>query len=183
MSFGFVYLHPFTDGNGRLHRFLVHAVLARTGFTPPGLIVPVSAAILRDPTGYDAALEAFSRPVMQCLDYTLDPEGRIEIHGDTAWLYRYPDLTEQIRRLYGWLALAIDHDLIEELDLLARFDAARARMRAIVQMPDRLEHLFLRLCKQNGWRLSVGKRRQHFPTLSDEEVDALEAAVRAAMAE
>src|SRR5690606_3628394 len=34
VAFSFVYIHPFEDGNGRLHRFLIHYILARLGFTP-----------------------------------------------------------------------------------------------------------------------------------------------------
>ena len=47
-SFAFVFIHPFEDGNGRIHRFLIHHVLSRRGYSPPGVIFPVSAAILRD---------------------------------------------------------------------------------------------------------------------------------------
>src|SRR3990172_9042831 len=37
LAFGFVFIHPFMDGNGRLHRYLVHEVLSSTGFTPKGI--------------------------------------------------------------------------------------------------------------------------------------------------
>ena len=40
LSFGFVYIHPFEDGNGRLHRWLIHHVLARAGYNPPNLVFP-----------------------------------------------------------------------------------------------------------------------------------------------
>ena len=46
IAFGFVLIHPFEDGNGRIHRYLVHHVLAETGFSPKGVVFPVSAAIL-----------------------------------------------------------------------------------------------------------------------------------------
>jgi hypothetical protein len=46
LAFGFVYIHPFEDGNGRLHRYLIHHVLAERGFNPPGLVFPVSSVIL-----------------------------------------------------------------------------------------------------------------------------------------
>ncbi|MCU0782315.1 MAG: Fic family protein, partial [Akkermansiaceae bacterium] len=49
ISFTFNFLHPFSDGNGRIHRFLLHHVLARNQFGPQGLILPVSAVILNRP--------------------------------------------------------------------------------------------------------------------------------------
>ncbi|MEO6096557.1 MAG: Fic family protein, partial [Fibrobacteria bacterium] len=62
VAFGLVFIHPFMDGNGRIHRFLIHEMLAKTGFTPPGMVLPVSAVILANLNEYVEALEAFSRP-------------------------------------------------------------------------------------------------------------------------
>jgi Fic family protein len=49
IAFGFVFIHPFEDGNGRLHRFLIHDMLVRDGVVPDGLIIPLSAHM---PTTY-----------------------------------------------------------------------------------------------------------------------------------
>ena len=46
IAFGFVYIHPFQDGNGRVHRCLIHHVLAERKFTPPGMVLPVSSVML-----------------------------------------------------------------------------------------------------------------------------------------
>ena len=46
-AFGLVYIHPFEDGNGRIHRWLVHHVLAAGGLTPRELVFPVSHVIQR----------------------------------------------------------------------------------------------------------------------------------------
>ena len=181
VGFAFVYIHPFTDGNGRLHRFLIHWVLARTGFSPRSVILPVSAAMLRDPRGYDDALEVFSTELMRLVEYTLHEDGRAKILNDTVDAYRYIDLTVQAEHLYKWVQQAIDVDLAEELELLDRLDEARARMRELIELPDRLELLFLKLCKQNGWRLSARKRSRHFSMLDDSQIEALESAVRAAV--
>jgi Fic family protein len=40
VAFGFVFIHPFGDGNGRIHRFLIHQVLSTEGFTPSQPAVP-----------------------------------------------------------------------------------------------------------------------------------------------
>ncbi len=40
IAYGFVFLHPFEDGNGRIHRFLIHNILARQDFTPEGVMFP-----------------------------------------------------------------------------------------------------------------------------------------------
>ncbi|APG88048.1 filamentation induced by cAMP protein Fic (plasmid) [Sinorhizobium americanum CCGM7] len=64
LAFGFVYIHPFEDGNGRLHRYLIHHVLAERGFNPPGLIFPVSAVILDQIDDYRKVLESYSRRLL-----------------------------------------------------------------------------------------------------------------------
>lgn len=65
ISYGFVFMHPFEDGNGRIHRFLIHNILFLRGQIPKGLMFPVSAAMLKNPALYDHSLEAFSNPLMQ----------------------------------------------------------------------------------------------------------------------
>lgn len=48
-------IHPFNDGNGRMGRTLVHAMLRHSGVTRT-LTVPVSAGLLTDPSAYFEAL-------------------------------------------------------------------------------------------------------------------------------
>src|SRR5680860_135769 len=115
-GFAFVFIHPFLDGNGRLHRFLVHHVLARRGYGPKDVILPVSASILRDRRGYDAALEAFSRSIAQNIDWTLGPNNDLSVTNQTSYLYRTFDATLVVEYTFGRLRDAIDIDLVEELE-------------------------------------------------------------------
>ena len=71
----------------------------------------------------------------------------------------------------------IETDLVEELDTLTRMDAAKAAIQDIVDMPDSLIYLFIRLVHQNAGQLSASKRRR-FAQLSDERIARMEAAVR-----
>lgn len=48
-AFGVIYVHPFEDGNGRIHRWLLHHVLATGGCAPPIVVFPVRAAICNVP--------------------------------------------------------------------------------------------------------------------------------------
>ncbi len=50
----------------------------------------------------------------------------------------------------------------------------------IIDMPDRLIDLFIHLCLQGNGKLSARKRAAHFDFLSDEELVAMEQAVREA---
>jgi len=60
LSFGFVFTHPFEDGNGRLHRYLIHHVLSERGFSPPGVIFPISSVLLDQIENYREALNRHS---------------------------------------------------------------------------------------------------------------------------
>jgi Fic family protein len=53
-------IHPFPDGNGRTGRAIVHSMLRRLRITRQ-VTVPVSAGLLRDTSGYFAALGAYRR--------------------------------------------------------------------------------------------------------------------------
>jgi len=180
ISYGFVFLHPFEDGNGRIHRFLIHNILVRRAFTPADLIFPVSAAMLRNMADYDASLEAFSRPLMALVDYTLDEMGRMTVQNDTAIWYTYIDLTPQAEALSRFIEQTIDTELAEELAFLANYDHTKQAIQAIVDMPDREIDLFIRFCLQNNGCLSSRKRTSHFDFLSDVEVTRIEEAIRCA---
>ncbi len=174
LSFGFVFIHPFLDGNGRLHRLLIHEILARMGFTPEGVVFPVSAAILRREQEYDRILEAVSEPLLPMIDYELGARGDLTVKNDTAHLYRYLDYTRFADYLYQCIERTLEKDFPEELATLQRYDRTRAALREIVDMPDRKLDLLIRFLWQNGGKLSSKKRAKFFPELTDEEVAAME---------
>ena len=177
VSFTFVLIHPFTDGHGRIHRWLIHWVLSRKGVTPREVTVPVSAIMLMRRRDYDSALETFSVPLMERVRYELDADGHMTVKGDTIDLYRHPDLTRMTVALHGWLRAAVDEEMARELDFLVRFDRAREAVRSVLDMPDRLIDLFIQACRQNEGHLSRRKRDSHFAMLGDDEVRVLEEAV------
>lgn len=180
-SFAFVFIHPFADGNGRIHRFLMHHVLAKRDYSPSGVIFPVSAAILRDRRSYDRTLETFSKATLDFISWHWTAEQTIAVDNDTGDLYRYFDATAFAEYLYDRVADTVRRDLKEELGFVAVFDRAFTAVREIVDMPDRRASLFVRLCMQNGGRLSAAKRGQ-FPELTDSEIAQLEGQVQTAMA-
>jgi hypothetical protein len=180
IAYGFVFLHPFEDGNGRIHRFLIHNILVRRGFTPEGIMFPVSAFMLKNPADYDASLETFSWPLMTLVEYSLDEEGRMTVHNDTARWYSYVDMTSQAEALFRFIERTINTELVEELEFLANYDATKRAIQEIVDMPDRQIDLFIRFCQQNNGRLSARKRASHFDSLSADEIARMEQALQSA---
>ena len=179
IAYGFVFLHPFEDGNGRIHRFLIHNILSLRKNVPPGLMFPVSAVMLKNPGAYDASLEAFSRPLLSLIEYRLDTIGQMTVENDTACWYRNMDMTTQAEALYGFVSKTIEEELVDELEFLVQYDTTRKAIQDILDLPDRLIDLFIQLCLQNNGRLSVRKKNAHFDFLTDEELAAMERAVQA----
>jgi len=180
IAYGLVFMHPFEDGNGRIHRFLIHNVLARRGFTPQGIMFPVSAAMLKRMDAYNASLEAFSRPLLSLIDYALDEQGRMTVGADTAGYYRYIDFTPQAEALFAFIRETIEVELVEELRFLVSYDTTKRAIQEVVDMPDRQIDLFIRCCLQNHGKLAQRKRADWFAMLGDDEVLRMEQAIQRA---
>ena len=180
-AFGFVFIHPFEDGNGRIHRLLIHFVLSRNAFTPKGIIFPVSAVMLQRRHEYDEALEQFSVPIMRLIDYEERGDGVVEVKNATAHLYRYFDATPMAEALYGWVEHTVREEFRRELEFITEFREIRQELDSIVALPDKQANLFVTLCLQNNGRLSPAKRGRHFSRLTDKEMAALEKAVQGHM--
>jgi Fic family protein len=180
VSFGFVFLHPFMDGNGRLHRVLIHHVLSRRGFSPPGVLFPVSAVINQRRSEYDAALESISRPLMELIDSEESADGALTVHGETAHLYRYLDYTRLAEDLWRWIEQTVRNELREELEFIRKYRLARESLAELIDLPDRRLNLLVRLVLHGGGRLSKAKRSSQFADLDDATVARLEGAIRGA---
>ena len=144
-----MFVHPFIDGNGRLHRYLIHEELSSAEFTPKGLILPVSAVILANLDRYRETLESFSRPLRDRTSY--DPDVRHSpATGNDAVYVRYFNATDQASFLYFALERTIEHDLDEEISFLMGFDRARTALNSMADWPAHSLEVFIRVVRQNG---------------------------------
>lgn len=175
-AFGFVYIHPYQDGNGRLHRCLIHHVLAERKFTPPGMVFPVSSVMLDRIEDYGQTLRDHSGPLMPFIEWrpTPAPDLNVEVTNDTADLYRYFDCTAEAEFLYGCVAKTVEEDLPREIDYLRKHDEAQRRIMETVEMPDRLAQNLIMFIRQNEGRLPRKQREKEFKALTDDEVVTIE---------
>jgi Fic family protein len=180
LAFGFVYVHPFVDGNGRIHRYLIHHVLAQRGFHPSGIVFPISAAILERLDEYRAVLEDYSKRLLTVIDWRPTEDGNVEVLNETADFYRFFDATPHAEFLYACVRKTIEEDLPRETKFLLHYDQFRSRVDAIVDMPDRTIDLLFRLLHQNGGQLSKRAREHEFAQLKDTEAVAAEDAYKMA---
>ena len=177
-AFGFVYVHPYQDGNGRLHRCLIHHVLAERGYTPEGMIFPVSSVMLDRIVEYRQTLQGHSSPLMGFIDWQPTMKGNVEVRNDTADLYRYFDCTEEAEFLYACVAHTVEHDLPQEIDFLRRQDEAERRIMELVEMPDQLARDLIMFIHQNDGTIPKRRRKNEFAALTDEEAKNIEAIYR-----
>lgn len=175
LAFGFVYIHPFEDGNGRLHRYLIHHVLAERGLNPSGLVFPVSAVILDRIDDYRRVLESYSRRLLPLIRWRPTQQGNIEVLNETADFYRYFDATHQAEFLFECVARAIDIDLPAETAFLRSYDSFKAQVKSMIDMPERVLDLLYRFVRQNGGTLSRRAREKEFAALTDDEARQIEA--------
>jgi Fic family protein len=182
VAFGFVYIHPFVDGNGRIHRWLIHHVLAAAGYNPPGIVFPISAAILRRIAEYRAILQSYSVELLPLIEWRPTRDGNVTVLNDTANYYRYFDASAHAEFLYAAVEQTVEHDLPEEVRFLEAFDAFSTAVKEMLDMPDRQVEQLRRFLEQGGGQLSERARTKEFASLTDEEVARVQASYASSFA-
>lgn len=174
VAFGFVYAHPFEDGNGRLQRWLIHHVLALAQYNPPNLVFPISAVILRRLHEYRQVLESYSGPLLPYIEWRATERGNVDVLNDTVDYYRYFDATAHTEFLYRCVEETVERDLPDEVGFLESYDRFVAGVHRVVDMPARTVQLLHRFLSQNAGRLSERARTGEFAALTEDDVAGLE---------
>jgi Fic family protein len=169
IAFGFVFIHPFADGNGRIHRYLIHHILTELEFNPKGIVFPVSAVILEHIDEYRRVLESYSRLRLEFIEWRPTQEGNVEVLNETIDLYRYFDATQMAEFLYDCVRETVEKVLPEEITYLERYDQLKKAINAIFDMPDYLADLLIRFLEQNKGKLSKRAKEKEFKALSTQE--------------
>ncbi len=181
-SFGFVFIHPFMDGNGRLSRFLFHQALCQSGKLEKGMLLPVSIAMKRNEGGYLSVLQQYSRPARERWSVRWIDEGQYDMkfNGDPA-MYRYWDATACTEFGYRMAEQALDVDLRQETRFLIRYDriAKSVDERFDVRGSD-LATLILS-CLDNNGMVSRNRRRQFEGRVPEALFDFIEQRAREAL--
>jgi hypothetical protein len=174
IAFGFVFIHPFEDGNGRIHRYLIHHVLAEKGFAPSGIVFPVSAVILERIDEYRRTLEACSKPRLDFIEWEPTPSGNVKVLNETIDLYRYFDATRQAEFLYEGVQQTIEKTLPEEVAYLERHDRMKGFIAEHFDMPDKLAETLITFLRQGGGKFSKRARGKEFSRLTEKELAMLQ---------
>jgi len=174
IAFGFVFIHPFEDGNGRIHRYLFHHVLAEKGFVPKGLVFPVSAVILDRMEDYRNTLEHFSKARLDLIEWRPTEKNNVEVLNKTIDLYRYFDATKQAEFFFECVEETVNKTLPEEVEYLKRYDLLNNFIKNYIDMQDNLVDLLIRFLIQNGGKLSKRAREREFEKLTKPEIQAIE---------
>jgi Fic family protein len=174
VAFGFVFIHPFEDGNGRLHRYIIHHILAKKKFTKQGVIFPISASILDHIDTYRTVLESYSHPLLDHIIWKQTPDNNVEVVNETIDLYRYYDATKQAEFLYDCTEDTIKRVIPEEVNYLIRYDEFKKFMDNNFEMPDKLVATIVRFLQQNNGVLSKRAKEKEFSGLKEKEIASLE---------
>lgn len=175
LSYSFVYMHPFNDGNGRISRYLIHHALAQSDYLQNGIILPVSVAMENDEAKYLSSLTSFSKPARLLCDVFLDNEYKPNFNwhelSDNA--FRYIDLTKQTEYLFSVLDKSLELSLKKEIEFLTNFDRIFNEANKRLDIRNNYLNELIIGAMDNDGKVSNNKRKK-FSFLSSEVFEEIE---------
>lgn len=183
VSFGFVFLHPFMDGNGRLSRLLAQHSLNFQGALPalqggPALL-PLSVAMKKNERDYLATLESFSKPARELWDVLSigDNDFAFDFRS-SPMAYAHWDGQPAARFITQCARAALDQSLVEEAAFIHAYDRAFDRIDKAHNLPNRTINLLIQWVRQNGNKMPERRRSaSELAGLRREVIDGIEAIV------
>ena len=171
IGFLMVYIHPFMDGNGRAHHFLLHNVLAQREYAPPGTLFPLSAWMLNHRWDYIGCMTDTCQGILGTANLQRLPDGRLKVLNDIKSGFQFQDLTLEALSLCRFVEASVREELEPNIEFLKHFDEALHGLEGLVEWPYPRLALFIKLCVQNNGsvqnngRLSKRKRNlESFPS-------------------
>jgi len=183
VSFAFVFIHPFMDGNGRLSRYLIHHCLGQSGRLPPHFLLPISVAMKKHEARYLQALSAFSKPARQLCQVTWagDEHYRYEWVPEADVWFRYMDLTEAATFTLAMAQASLDTHMRQEVEFLGLFDRVKRHINERHDLRGSDLATLIVTIFQNGGELSNNRRKRYVDRVQAHVLDAIEDAVGRAM--
>ncbi|MBT0571301.1 Fic family protein [Curvibacter sp. CHRR-16] len=183
VSFAFVFIHPFMDGNGRLSRFLIHHCLGQSGLLPQQFLLPISVSMKRHESAYLQALTAFSKPARALCEvqWAGDEHYSYEWASGAAIWFRTMDLTEAVAFTLEMAQASLSTHLREEVEFLALFDRVQRYIDARYDLRNSDLSTLIVTIHQNGGTLSNNRRKRFAERVQAHVLDAIEQAVQRAM--
>jgi hypothetical protein len=179
VSFAFVFLHPFMDGNGRLSRYLIHHCLGQSGALPAGFLLPVSVAMKKHEERYWQALTAFSRPARELCQVLWAGDDQYSYtwqSGEDVW-FRYMDVTEGVAFTLAMAQASLEIHLRQEVEFLGLFDDVARTINNRHDLRGTDLATLIVTTYQNGGKLSNNRRKRFADRVQAHVLDAIEAAV------
>lgn len=183
VSFAFVFIHPFMDGNGRLSRFLIHHCLGQSGRLPPQFLLPISVAMKKHEDEYLQALTTFSKPARQLCEvtWTGDEHYTYDWVPEADTWFRTMDLTEPVTFTLAMAEASLDTHMRQEVEFLGLFDRVKRHINERHDLRGSDLATLIVTIFQNGGTLSNNRRKRFADRVQAHVLDAVESSVGRAM--
>lgn len=121
-------------------------------------------------------LQAYSHPILDQIKWETTEEHKVTILNETIDYYRYYDATKQAEFLYASVEDTIKNIIPAEVNYLIKYDQFKSFLDNQFEMPDKLVNVLVRFLEQNAGKLSQRARTKELESLTDTEIEKIEAA-------
>jgi len=158
----FVFIHPFSDWNGRTSRYLFHYILKDLWIwiykNNENIIIPISAYILNNRDDYYYNLDLLSKTFWQDINYEINDNWSIEIFENTLKNYLYWDYTKLLLYFSKMFYNSFLLDFKKEIIFLEKYYNFIEKINSIFDFTHKEKWYIWKFLVNNNGKLSKSKK-------------------------